>query len=111
MVRKMVTTTRTITRIIGPYNGRRISGTSNDVLEVIITITYNFDGFSIAVADVPAQLDREKEIYYLEGPVAIRLNDKVNEIVAETQRKQQAEPRDTPLMIELKATDFLSDAA
>ncbi len=115
MVRKMVTTTRTITRIIGPYGGRRISGTSNNVLEVIITITYNFDGFSIAVADVPAHLDRERERYYLEGPVAIRLNDKVNEIVAEVQHKQQTEPatlqRDTPLMIELKATDFLSDAA
>ncbi len=115
MVRKMVTTTRTIARIIGPYNGQRISGTSNNMLEVIITITYNFDGFLIAVADVPAQLDREKERYYLSGPVAIRLNDKVNEIVVETQRKQQTEPetvqRDTSLMIELTATDFLSDAA
>lgn len=111
----MVTTTRTITRIIGPYNGRRISGTSTDVLEVIITITYNFDGFSIAVADIPAQLDRERERYYLEGLVAIRLNGKVNEIVAEVQRKQQTEPdmlqRDTPLRFELKASDFLSDAA
>ena len=67
------------------------------------------------VAEIPARLDQKSGSYYLRGPVALRLNDKVNEIVEEVRRKQQTEPetvqRDTPLMIELTATDFLSDAA
>ena len=115
VVKKMVTITRTVTRIVGPYNGRRISGTSNDVMEVIIAITYSFDGFSISVADVPAHLDQERGRYYLAGPVALRLNDKVNEIIEKVQRKQRLDPdtlqRDTPLIFELKAPDFLPDAA
>lgn len=82
-------------------------------MEVIIAITYNFDGFSISVADVPARLDQERGRYYLAGPVALRLNDKVNEIVEEVQRQDKPETlqRDAPLIVELKATNFLSDAA
>lgn len=59
MVKKMVTTTRALAEIIGPYGDKRISGTSDDVLEVLITMTYNFDGFSISATDVPARLDQE----------------------------------------------------
>ncbi len=62
MVKKMITTTRTLTEIIGPYGDKRISGTSDDVLEVLITMTYNFDGFSISATDVPARLDQETGI-------------------------------------------------
>lgn len=112
---KMVTIETTVTKIIGPYQGRRISGTSNEVVEAIITTTYNFDGFSVRITDIPTCIDQETGSNYLAGPVALRLNNKVNEIVAEVQHKQQMEPetlqRDTPLRFELKATDFLSDAA
>jgi hypothetical protein len=115
MVKMMVTITRAITRIVGPYTGRRISGTSDDVIEVILAITYAFDGFSISAVDVPARFDQIRGRYYLSGPVALRLNNKVNEIIEEVRRKQQAEPnlaqRDTPLTFELKAPDFLTDAA
>lgn len=111
----MVTITRSVTKIVGPYTGMRISGTSDDVNEVILTITYAFDGFSISAVDVPACFDQIRGRYYLSGPVALRLNDKVNEIIEEVRRKQQAEPemlrRDTPLVFELKAPDFLTDAA
>lgn len=111
----MVTTETTVTRIIGPYQGRRISGTSNDVVEAIVTTTYNFDGFSIRIEDIPTCIDQETGTNYLSGPIALRLNNKVNEIVAEVKRKQQTEPetvqRETPLRFELKAPDFLFDAA
>jgi len=113
VVRKKVEITTTVTRTIGPYQGKL--GTLNDSVEVIISTLYDFGEFSVCVAEIPARLNQRTGRYYLRGPVAIRLNDKVNEIVAEVRRKQQAEPetlqRDTPLMIELKATDFLSDAA
>ncbi len=111
----MVTITTNVTKTVGPYQGRRISGTSHDVIEVIIATRYDFGDFSVYVAEIPARFDREAGRYYLGGPVALRLNDKVNEVIEEVRRKQKTEPemlqRDTPLMIELKATDFLSDAA
>jgi hypothetical protein len=111
----MVTITRAITRIVGPYTGRRISGTSDDVIEVILAITYSFDGFSISAVDVPARFDQIRGRYYLSGPVALRLNNKVNEIIEAVRQQRQAEPeiiqRDTPLTFELKAPDFLTDAA
>jgi len=115
VVKKKVEITTTVTRIIGPYQGRRISGTSNNVVEVIIATLYDFGTFSVYVTEIPAHLDQGTGSYYLRGPVALRLNNKVNEIVDEARRKQQTEPemlqRDTPLTYELKATDFLSDAA
>jgi hypothetical protein len=111
----MVTTETTITKIIGPYQGQRISGTSNEVVEAIVAIVYNFDGFSIRIVDIPTCVDQATGRNYLEGLVALRVHDKVNEIVEEVRRKQQAEPdstqRDTPLTFELKAPDFLTDAA
>jgi hypothetical protein len=111
----MVTITRAITQIVGPYTGRRISGASDEVIEVLLAITYAFDGFSISAVDVPARFDQTRGRYYLSGPVALRLNNKVNEIIEEVRRKQQAEPddarRDIPLTFGLKAPDFLTDAA
>ena len=109
-------TTETITeRIIGPYTGKRISGTSNDVVEAVITIEYRFEGFTVRVADVPARLDRVSGREYLAGPVALRINTKVNEIVETMQHKRQAGPeascQDIPLTFHLSAPDFLSDAA
>ncbi len=114
-MKKKVEITTTVTRTIGPYRGRRISSAANDSVEVIIATLYDFGEFSVYVAEIPARLDQKTGKYYLRGPVALRLNDKVNEIVAGVRRKQQEEPetlqRDTPLRFELKATDFLSDAA
>lgn len=111
----MVTTETTITKIIGPYQGKRISGTSDDVVDAMVAIIYTFDGFSIRIADIPTCVDQATGRNYLEGPVALRVHDKVNEIVEEVQRKQQVEPesarRDTHLRFELKAPDFLTDAA
>ncbi|MGI8687254.1 MAG: hypothetical protein ACR2M3_01630 [Thermomicrobiales bacterium] len=113
MVRKKVEITTTVTRTIGPYQGKL--GTSNDSIEVIISTLYDFGEFSVYVAEIPARLDQKTGSYYLRGPVALRLNNKVNEIVEEVRRKQQAEPEtlqcDTPLRFELKAPDFLSGAA
>ena len=67
------------------------------------------------VADIPARLDQGTGSHYLRGFVALGGNDKVNEIIEEVRRKQQTEPeiaqRDTPLTFELKAPDFLNDAA
>ncbi|MGI8858409.1 MAG: hypothetical protein ACR2JW_21925 [Thermomicrobiales bacterium] len=115
MVRQNVAITTNVTSVVGPYQGRRISGTSQDVVEVIIATLYDFGDFSVYVADIPARLDQGTGSYYLHGPVALRINNKVNEIIEEVQRKQQAEPdmlqRDTPLTFELKAPDFLTDAA
>ena len=115
MVKQKVAITTSVTRVVGPYQGRRISGTSAHVDEVIITTLYDFGDFSIYVTDIPARLDQETGSHYLRGPVALRLNNKVNEIIEEVRRKQQAEPeiaqRDTPLTFELKAPDFLNDAA
>lgn len=115
MVKNKVEITTAVTRTIGPYQGRRISGTSSDVVEVIIATLYDFGTFSVNVTEIPAHLDQETGRYYLHGPVALRLNNKVNEIVAEVRRKQEAGPetmqRETPLRFELKAPDFLSDAA
>ncbi len=110
-----MTTETTVTKIIGPYQGRQISGTSNDVVKAIVATTYNFDGFSIRITDIPTCIEQETGANYLAGPVALRLNNKVNEIIAEVQRKQRMNPKtaqyDTPPTFELKAPDFLSDAA
>ncbi len=115
MVRHEGKITTSVTRVVGPYRDKRIPGTSNDVVEVIIATLYDFGEFSICVAEIPARLDRESGSYYLKGSVALRINDKVNEIIEEVKRKQQAEPdmlqRDAPLTFELRAPDFLSDAA
>jgi hypothetical protein len=115
VVRQKVAITTNVTRIVGPYQGKRISGTSHDVVEVIIATLYDFGDFSVYVADIPARLDQETGSYYLRGPVALRINNKVNEIIEEVRRKQQAEPetaqRDTPLTFQLKAPDFSTDAA
>jgi hypothetical protein len=115
VVRQKVAITTNVTRVVGPYQGKRISGTSHDIVEVIIATCYDFGDFSVSVSDIPARLDQETGSYYLRGPVALRINNKVNEIIEAVRRKQQDEPDiaqgDTPLTFELKAPDFLTDAA
>jgi hypothetical protein len=115
MVRQKVAITTSVTRVVGPYQCRRISGTSAHVDEVVIATLYDFGDFSVYVTDIRARLDHETGSHYLSGPVALRLNNKVNEIIEEVRRKQQDEPDiaqgDTPLTFELKAPDFLTDAA
>lgn len=63
--------------------------------------------FSISIADIPARLDQVRKRYYLRGPVALRLNDEVNELVKEVRRNRQAEPETPPLDMTLSASTFL----
>lgn len=107
---RFLSTTTTVTKVVGSYTGQRISGTSNDVIEVIITTVYNFEGFSISVAEIPASLDQETGRYYLSGRVALPVNDKVNKAIKEVESKRQTGQGEVSLLISLDASAFLADA-
>jgi hypothetical protein len=90
-VNRMHYTTETIDRkILGPYTGKHIAGTSEHVFDSIATIDYRFDGFVITVADVPVHWDEERQRQYISGTFGIEMNRKVKELAAMLQRRRAA---------------------
>jgi hypothetical protein len=83
-------TTETIDRkILGPYTGKHIAGTSEYVFDAVATIDYRFDGFVITVADVPVHWDEERQRQYISGTFGIEVNRKVKALAAMLQRQRE----------------------
>lgn len=83
-------TTETIDRkIVGPYIGKHIAGTSEHVLDAFATIEYRFDGFTIAVSRVPVHWDEEQQRQYISGKVGVAMNRRVKELAAMLQRQRE----------------------
>ncbi len=80
--------------IVGPYTGKRIAGTSNDVVQVVATIAYRFEGFTITFSGVPARWDRVQNRQFLARSVALDFNNKMNELATLLERKQQEQPEE-----------------
>ena len=82
-------TTETIDRkIVGPYTGKHIAGTSEHVFDAVATIDYRFEGVVITVADVPVHWDAERQRQYISGTFGIAVNRKVKELAAMLQRQR-----------------------
>jgi len=89
-VKTMRYTTETIDRkIVGPYTGKHIAGTSERVFDAIATIQYRFDGFSITVSSVPVHWDEVQQRQYLSGKVGIEMNRRVKELAAILQHQRE----------------------
>jgi len=83
-------TTGTIDRkIVGPYTGKHIAGTSERVFDAVATIEYRCDGFTITVSSVPVHWDEEQQRQYISGNVGIAMNRRVQEIAAMLQRQRE----------------------
>lgn len=67
-------------RVIGPYHGPRISGTSESVDAVSIVRLYHFDGYRVRVTHIPAKRDNATGRLYVTAFVAKQVQRKVHEI-------------------------------
>lgn len=84
-------TTETIDRkILGPYIGKHIAGTSEYVFDAVATIDYRFDEFVITVSGVSVHWDEERQRQYISGKFGIEMNRKVKELAAMLQRRREA---------------------
>lgn len=93
----------TITRVIGPYTGKRIAGTSDDVADVRLTRCYRFEGFEITVQGIPARKDNLTNALYLSARDMKRLTQVVDELAAAVRRQQtQADGRSIIRHVPLK---------
>lgn len=82
-------TAETIERkIIGPYTGKHIAGTSNDVYDALVTIEYRFDGFVIRLSDIPARWDAERKRQYISGSVGFKITETLEDVSYTIQRHQ-----------------------
>jgi hypothetical protein len=89
-------TTETIDRTVrGPYTGKRYGGMSDDVVYVLLTVAYRFDGFAIVVNGVPAKWDRQTGAEYVTGKVGRAVHEHVARI-AQALLRQQAQHTVTP---------------
>ena len=84
------TTETTDRKILGPYTGKHIAGTSENVFDAVATIDYRFDGFVITVTNIPVRWDEEYQRQYISGKFGIEMNRKVKELAAMLQRQQEA---------------------
>ncbi len=99
-------------REMGSYTGQRIAGTSDDVVEAVLTKEYAFvDRITIRIVDIPARLDRMTGKTYIsshDGRILTHIVRRYTDIL----RKQRASPtarfRVVPLRMRLNATDLLA---
>ena len=78
----------TVSSVIGPYAGRRISGASEDIAEVRLDRRYQFEGFEITVRGIPARRDNPTGALYISARDMKCLNRMVNELVDAMQRQR-----------------------
>ena len=78
----------TITSVIGPYEGRRISGSSKDITHVQIARRYQFEGFEVTIRGIPARRDNVTGALYISARDMKRLNRMVDEIVDAIRRQR-----------------------
>ncbi len=113
-------TTKNIDRTpIGPYTGRRIAGTSNDVWDVMLVTQYDFGTFTVTVSDIPAYWDREQDRILLSGKIGTTLNRTVLGMAEEIMqhRGETRQPgmgqilRDAPINFVIRNPNVLPHAA
>ncbi len=74
--------TTTVQEVVDPYEGRRLARTSDDVVNVIVSRHYVYDGCEIYVDNIEAQQDRATGNIYVPGPLALEINRLVEGILA-----------------------------
>lgn len=101
-------------RLIGPYDGPRISGTSESVDAVIIVRLYHMGAYSVRVTHIPAKRDNATGRLYVTASVAKQIQRKVREIgdaIARAQEIVGDVAIQTHLDFSISAREFLSDTA
>jgi hypothetical protein len=99
---------------IGPYHGPRISGASDDMDEVRLSRSYEFETFSIIISGIPAKRDNRTGRLYVSAWVAKRVQDKVAEVSAAIEGLPADASAVLPVIhpkFSVDAADFLTDAA
>ena len=91
-------------RVLGPYEGQRISGTSGNVIEVVLTVEYRFPKCIVRVNGVPARYDQQTGREY----VAARDGAAIMRAVRE--RAEAAKDAGAPSHVELDAATILPAA-
>lgn len=101
-------------RVVGPYDGPRISGTSERIDAVTIDRLYHLGADSVRVTHIPAKRDNVTGRLYVAASVAKQVQRKVREI-GEAVERARREAGDLPihsrLTFSISAAEFLSDAA
>ncbi len=77
--------TTTVQEVVGPYEGQRIARTSEDMVDVIVSRHYVWDGCEIYVDNIEAQQDRVTGRIYVPGPLALEINRLVEGVLASAQ--------------------------
>ena len=106
-------TTETIERkVVGPHAGKRIAGASDDMWDVLLTIRYIFDTFTITVTNIPARWDRERDRQYINGTDGLILDDEVMAMAETIMRQRRGKVLGRiPVLAMLEAPDFLPRVA
>lgn len=82
-------TAETVARkILGPYTGRRIAGTSEHVFDALATIEYRFDGFTVTISDIPVRWDVEHKRQFISGKDGVEMHRKLEDLDYLFQRQQ-----------------------
>ncbi len=101
----MVATTETVERqVIGAYEGQRISGTSDDVVEVTLTVEYRYPNCTIRILGVPARYDQQTGREYVAARDGAAIMRTVKRYAA------AAREEDAPQHVELDAATILQAA-
>jgi len=97
---------------MGPYTGQRIAGTSDDVVEAVLTKEYAFaDRITIRIIDIPARLDRVTGKTYIsshDGRVLTHIVRRSTEVLRKQRASQAAGLRIVPLRMSLRAANLLA---
>lgn len=94
--------TTTVQEVVGPYEGRRIARTSNDVVDVIVSRHYVYDECEIYVDNIEAQQDRATGRIYVPGPLALEINRLVEGVLASAHAPHTGDDS-TPHVVRLDA--------
>ncbi len=104
--------TTEIREILGPYEGKRLARTSNNVVNVRVSRRYFYRGYVIVVNSIYAQMDRETGRIYIPGPLALEINREVEGVMASIRAKESGAYESAPsllthipLVIEIHAPD------
>ncbi len=83
-------TSKTIEReVVGPFIGKRFPSMSDDVVDVLLTVEYHFEGFTITIIGIPARWDRTTGAEYVTGKVGREVNRRVTTLTAILEARRQ----------------------
>jgi hypothetical protein len=97
-------------RETGLYSGTRIAGTSDDVVEAVLTKEYSFaDGIASRIIDIPARFDRSTGRAYisgLDGKNLMQIVTRYRDIVRKQRACQSERLQRAPMRICIVAPDI-----